>query len=61
MPTLNSGTLKTYCECPVEGTGGAPESMYSKEELPGRVHDPGQCHCTAGYLHCVVAVISLVM
>lgn len=35
------------CECPYEGTG-MPEWMYSKEELPGRVHEANRCPCTAG-------------
>jgi ribosomal protein L37AE/L43A len=35
------------CECPDDAIG-MPESLYSEEELPGRVHKANKCPCTAG-------------
>lgn len=37
--------MNRRCECPETGTGDAPEWMYSKEELIGRVHKPNKCKC----------------
>lgn len=36
------------CECPLEGNGNMPESMYSEDEQIGRIHKPNECKCTAG-------------